>query len=150
MKYLLYITLCSLCLSFMSCQRASDPELVLREYIESRFDGTLGRNRLINMTTGDLRGELEQMSEEDIAYYLAMDAYQLRRMRVERKVCDEQECFITYTIRFDQFRLDNLKDRVFEAEVRKIAKLERESSGWKISDVSDVKTFYRANEAISP
>ena len=147
MKYILMTTLM---LTFFGCQRSSDPELVLREYIESRFDGSLGQSRLLGMTTGDLRDELELMSEDEIKHYLAMDAYQLRRMRIDRKTCSEQECFITYTIRFDQYRLDNLDDKVFEAEVRKIAKINLDSGAWKISDVSDVKTFYRANEAIEP
>ncbi len=131
-----------------SCQREMTPESALRGYVEYRFGEGQSISELLSRTTGPLHERLQEMSEEEFQNFLEMREYRLRRFRVERTSCqDEQKCHLTYLLRYDQFN-DNIK--TFSVEVRKIAEIVAEGNTWKIADVKDVKTFFDSKEPIEP
>ena len=55
------------------------------------------------------------------------------------KNCQENECFITYIVKYSKF--ENGKN-ILNAETKKIAQITKESENWRIVDVNNIKTYY--------
>lgn len=137
----------------ISCKKEESPERVLRSYIDLSFSSSASRSDFVARTTGELREQILEMTDEEFDIFADMGHFDMRRFRIEREACADDICHITYIISYRQF--DGPKDsddreNVFDAEVRKIAELTLEDERWKISDVKDVKTFFDSKKAIEP
>ncbi len=62
----------------------------------------------------------------------------------------EDRCTLTYIIKYKLVEKDDTeaKERNYNSEVKKVATLVRSEDIWKISDVSNVKTFIDGKDAI--
>ncbi|MCF8058028.1 MAG: hypothetical protein K9K67_01930 [Bacteriovoracaceae bacterium] len=135
--YLIFLLL------IISCTKKSTPEKALKEFIEYRFSQGQDKEDLLEMTTGSLNSRIEDMEGEDLTAFLKAEALQKRRLKVLLKNCEDTKCFLTYILTYSQGS-GNPKD--FGIEVKKIAQLEKVGETWKLSDVSNVKTYIEAHK----
>lgn len=143
MKVWIFTILVSLV--FISCsQRASNPEGILREFVEMRFSSNQNMSKMISYTTGDFRESLEKMTEEDIKAFVN-HGLKNKNLEISHSKCTESTCSITYILSFDEYDENTLQNR---SELKKIAKLVLQPDGWKISDVTNIKTFHDLKEPI--
>ena len=140
MKYLLFVLL--FVLSF-SCTKKSTPEKTLQDYVDYRFQSSQERDDLLEMTTGSLYERISDMEEEELKKFLTGGMLKKRRLKILLKNCQDTQCFLTYILTYSQ-GAGNPKD--FGVEVKKIAQINKVGESWKISDVSNVKTYIEAKK----
>jgi hypothetical protein len=133
-------------LLFASCTKRQSAEDVLSTFIKYRFNKNQSREVLLEKTTGSLFEKISEMDEETLARFIYNDDLKLRKYKVTLSRCSDETCFITYTLAYDQ---GDQKGRTFETEIKKIAEIKREDGLWKISDVSNVKTYIDSKRPIS-
>ncbi len=136
----LFMVICSV---FIGCTKKSTPEKTLRDYVEYRFSSGQDRDDLLEMTTGALYDRLAEMEEKDLESFLEVDKLKKKRLKVLLKNCQPQECSLTYILSYSQ---GEGQPKDFGIEVKKIAQLIKIENSWKISDVSNVKTYIEAQK----
>ena len=142
MSYLLAIVL----LFFQACtKKETDPEGILREYIGYRFSKNQDKETLLKKTTGELYQDLNALSEESLNALVNTETYRRGSLKINLKKCRQDRCYITYTLKINK-RKDGKKD--FEIEVRKIAQIDREGEVWKISKITELKSYFGAEKPI--
>lgn len=124
---------------FTSCRTKNDPESVLRSFVNLRFDGPGAREKIIKLTTGDLRELLEELKGEESKRFWDLDKHKKGNFKINIKNCQEKVCYYTYTMSYKQQSQNPESD--YDIETKKIAKIEMVDKKWLISDVSEVKTF---------
>ena len=142
----LYHTLCLLCLGMATtfCSKQAGPGQVLANFVNYRFSPEQKREYFLSTTTGKLHQFIQGMSHEDFAAYASVPIKK-RRFKILRSQCSEQLCSISYFIKYDA--LEGLQ-RAAVVEAKKLATLEKVAGDWKISDVSNIKEFHRAENSI--
>lgn len=141
MKNLLLVFLLST--FFAACTKKSTPEKTLQNYVDYRFTKSQEKEDLLEMTTGSLYDRISEMEEEELKNFLSGEALKKRRLKILLKNCQDTKCFLTYILTYTQ-GAGNPKD--FGVEVKKIAQLDKIGESWKISDVSNVKTYIEAKK----
>jgi len=134
-----------LVIAFASCTKKSTPEKVLNDFVNYRFNTSQSKDELLEMTTGELYERINSMEGKDLEEFLNVKDLKKRKLKVLLKNCEENECFLTYVLRYGQGAA-NPKD--FGIEVKKIAKVEREGQTWKVAEVSNVKTYIEAKKEL--
>ena len=143
MKYIICTILISL---VFSCTKSgSSPEAALRKYINYRFSSGQSKNELLNRTTGELNKVLDSFSEEQLNQIVNSNQYKKRKLKINLKNCSPQKCHITYTLAFSKVKT---KAKEFDIDVKKIATIILVDGKWKISDISDIKTYVRSIKEI--
>ena len=133
-------------LFFLSCTgRDTGPEGTLREYISYRFSKNQNKTKLLKKTTGELYQDLNSLSEEVLNALVDVRKYRRGSLKINLKKCSENLCHITYTLKIIK-KKDGRPD--FEIEVKKIARLEREEEEWKISKISELKSYFETEKTI--
>lgn len=132
-----------LSLFIFSCTKKSSPERTLQDYVEYRFTSSQEKEDLLDMTTGTLYERINDMEEDELKKFLTGDSLQKRRLKILLKNCQDTKCFLTYILTYTQGK-GNPKD--FGVEVKKIAQIDKVGESWKISDVSNVKTYIEAKK----
>lgn len=125
----------------------SSPESAVKNFVESRMGSTVTREYVLERVTGKMRQSLENISEEDFAKFADLRNVKKDSFKVLSKSCQEKKCFITYSIGYQT--LDDNKV-TFVTDVKKIAEVQNENGKWLIAEVSNIKTYHEALEAINP
>jgi hypothetical protein len=143
MKFIVitFVTLISL----FSCNKESTPESTLEALVESRFSGS-DRDDLLELTTGKLKNQLENMSDDNVKLFLETDGLRRRTLKITLKNCDTDKCFITYILKYEDKRPQGTS---FNVEVKKIAEVVLEDKKWLVSDISNLKTYIDSKKEIN-
>ena len=141
MKYILVALLV-----FQSCTDGDiGPEGTLREYVNYRFGKNQNKEKLLEKTTGELFQDLSNLSEEALNALVNSEKYQRGSLKINLKKCSQNRCHITYTLKIVK-KKDKRQD--FEIEVKKIAQIDREGKIWKISKISELKSYFSTDKSI--
>jgi hypothetical protein len=76
---------------------------------------------------------------------LFINNVQQNSFKVLSKSCQENKCFLTYSISFKT----TVESSHFQSEVKKIAEIQLVDGRWLIAEVSNVKTYHEAMEPIN-
>jgi hypothetical protein len=144
MKVCFFIGL-SFLLIFTSCTKKTNSEDVLKGYVKYRFSPTQSKDVLLDKTTGSLNERITAMTEEEFKEFVSMEKFKMRKFVINLKRCSDDQCFITYTLSYDQYQDGQ---RTYETEVKKIAEIRKVEETWKIADVSNVKTYIDSKEEL--
>jgi hypothetical protein len=123
------------------------PENALKTYINYRFRVDQKKDVLLDLSGGKLRETMASFDEQEFKALYLRPSQKLKKLKVNYKNCSENECFITYTL--SVLTLKEGKEQ-YITDIKKIARLVLEKSGWKIHEVTNSKTYINAKEAISP
>lgn len=127
----------------IGCTKKSTPEKTLKDYIDYRFSSGQDKEDLLEMTTGPLQEKISEMEEDDLKKFLEVDKLQKKKLKILLKNCQETECSLTYILSYSQ---GESRPKDFGIEVKKIAQLLKIENSWKLSDVSNVKTYIEAQK----
>jgi hypothetical protein len=122
------------------------PEAALKDFIEIRIGNIVTRTSLIDKVTGKMRQSLENVSDEDFKQFADLRNVEKDSFKVLSKSCQEESCFITYSISYKTKQNDR---NTFSSEVKKIAELSLVSGKWLIADVTNIKTYHESLEPIN-
>lgn len=149
MKRLNQIFILALVIVF-SCNKKSenDPETTIREYINYRFEPNQTKEGLVRFLDDEMKENIQELSEKDFEDFVNIDGLRKKKLSFIISKCEKQSCYITYTLSYEKY--DN-EIKMFEVEVRKIAEVKKsENESWKISSISNVKSFIDIKTDISP
>jgi len=130
---------------FIGCSKDSTPELVLKEFIQYRFESGQSKKDILEMTTGQIHQKISKMSEEDLKNFINVKDLKKRRLKILVKNCEEEICYLTYVLRYVQGS-EIPKD--FTIEVKKIAQINKVDKKWLLSEVSNIKTYIEAKKEL--
>lgn len=148
MKYIMKLSLLmAAVVSLTSCNKDLSPEDSLRSYIDYSVSSNSTREGFIERSTGSMKERLEAMEDEEFNEFAKeMEHVQKKRVRFNHTSCQDNKCFITYTLSYDG-QADGVS--VYGIEVRKIAELIQEEEEWKLANISNVKSYYEASSEIT-
>lgn len=148
MKYITKLSLLMVAVfSLSSCNKDLSPEDSLRSYIDYSVSSNSTREGFIERSTGSMKERLEAMEDEEFNEFAKeMEHVQKKRVRFNHTSCQDNKCFITYTLSYDG-QADGVS--VYGIEVRKIAELIQEEEEWKLANISNVKSYYEASSEIT-
>lgn len=129
------------------CTKKLGPDESLRDFVGKSIRGELTRDSLLDATTGDLNAELASLGEEEMNRYLKMEGASHESFRINLKSCEGDTCFLTYTLKYEQSK-DG--EKTFDVEIKKMAELRKIEEKWLLADVTDIKTYYEAEQPIEP
>jgi hypothetical protein len=125
------------------------PEATLKAYIDNRFSSEVEKDDFKNFFAGELLAEMEGLDEKSIADINAIKGQKKKSFKINFKRCDEQKCFLTYTLVYDTFAKaavpedsENVHQNNVRVKVKKIAELRKTEDVWRIFGISDIKTLY--------
>jgi len=99
------------------------------------------------MSAGNMKKQIEVLDEESFKEVYQAKDLKLKRVKINLKNCSETTCSITYTLSFASLKGGK---EAFRSEVKKIAEMVKVDDSWKVSDVTNVKTYIDSKEPISP
>jgi len=123
------------------------PEGALKAFVEARIGSVVSKDFVLERVTGRMKQSLENMPEEDFNKFADQRNINKDSFKVLSKSCQAEQCFVTYTI---GFKTKHEIKPGFNSEVKKIAELNKVDGKWLIADVSNIKTYLEATEAINP
>ncbi len=134
--FLLLIFVCS-------CQQGPlGPEDSFKRYIDMRFDGEKEKNKILEFLSGTFAEKVKNMTDLEYSSFVNMDLFEREDFKILSKKCENQSCFITYTLAYSTFDSKKKNKKQFFSETRKTATLVRDGDIWKIADIEHVKTFH--------
>lgn len=134
--------------ALVSCSPGpSTPEGLLRMYVNDITTKSVGKDYYLKYTAGELKSSVEEMDEEEIKKSSYMENVKRAKVEVLNKNCQEAKCVLTYTVSYDTVEGDKA---TFSSETKKLAEFVKQEDEWKISSVTNLKTFIEAKEPISP
>lgn len=125
----------------------STPEGLLKMYVRDVTTKKLGKDYYLKHTAGDLKESVENMEEEELAERSHLKNVKNAKVDVLNKNCQGNKCALTYTVDYEAYKGNN---QTFSAETKKLAELIKVEDEWKISNVTNLKTYYEAKEPIEP
>ena len=134
-------------LAMFACTKKLGPDESLRDFVGKSIRGEFSRDSLLESTTGNLNAELANLDEEEMNKYLRMEGASHESFRINLKNCEGNTCFLTYTLKYEQSK-DGQK--TFDVELKKMAELRKVEEKWLLADVTDIKTYYEAEQPIEP
>lgn len=140
-----FLIISILVLTIASCTKKSTPEKVLNDFINYRFESSQSKDDLLEMTTGQLYQKIDSLEGKELEEFLDSKDLKKKKLKVLLKNCEGEQCFLTYVLGYGQGAA-NPQD--FGIEVKKIAKVERDGQVWKVSEVSNVKTYIEAKKEL--
>jgi len=130
----------SLLIMFVSCQEdAKTPEGLLRMYITDITSKKVDRDYFETYTTGKMLEHINTLSDEEFNSFVDLSKVRSPKLEISNKNCEGEKCSLTYVIKYDVV-LEDKKE--FQSEVKKVASLIKDGETWKISEVSNIKTFH--------
>jgi hypothetical protein len=132
-------------LFIVGCSKsAQSPEELLTNILEERQKGPLSREFVMDHTTGELRDNFKEIPAEQFPLIVFGGKHSNGKLKVLRKNCNGDKCILTYLVSFDT----KLTGAEFSSSVKKIAQIIKEDGEWLLSDVTNVKTYHEAKNAI--
>jgi len=126
---------------------SSSPEAALKNFIESRMGNVVTRDYVLERVTGKMKQSLENITDEEFTKFADLRNVEKNSFKILSKSCQEKKCFLTYSVSY-LTKADNKS--AYSSEVKKIAEILIEDGRWLIADVSNIKTYHEALEAINP
>ncbi len=142
MRKLLFIV-AALLLS--GCFKEKGAEETLSNFVKERFSGSLDRNEMGDYLSGQMKDSILSMEEEEFEKFSDLSKYKKKIFKIVHANCSEAKCFITYLISYDQYG-ESTKD--YRVDNKKIAEMIKIESAWKIENVTNVKTYIDAENAL--
>jgi hypothetical protein len=132
---------------FVSCDKgAKTPEGLLKMYVNDLTgSSSISKDYFEKYTTGKLWNSVVDLDEEDFKKFISMGKVKNAKVQVSNKNCVAQQCTLSYIVKYDT--MENSK-KTFKSEVKKVAILVKEGEIWKISEVSNIKTYIEASVPI--
>lgn len=124
-------------------RKALKPEEALKEFISYRFSEGQTKEKLLDLTTGDMNAKIQSLTDEQFKSFINTSIYRLKSVKVVLKSCTTTTCSITYILSYNKIKGDSQLN-----EIKKIAELELVNESWKIKDVSTVKTYFESTVPI--
>lgn len=147
-----FIILIMSSLMFISCDKgAKSPEGLIKMYINDLSSTSIQKDYFKEYATGQLLENIESLSDDDFKNYLSVrNKVKRPKIEISNKNCMSDKCTLTYIIKYNLIEKATAeeKERTYRSEVKKIATLIKEGEVWKISDVSNVKTFIEAKQPL--
>ncbi len=134
-------------MALVSCTKKLGPEESLREFVRLSINGKMDKDTLLEATTGDLKTDLAALDEEQMSKYLRVEGASRDSFRINLSNCQPKVCFLTYTLKYEQ---SSNGVKTFEVELKKMAELRLEEESWLLADITDIKTYYQAEQPIEP
>ncbi len=141
------ITILAAITLFGACTKKLGPDETLQKIVRMSLDGTMDREDILGLTTGELNAALSDLDDEEMQKYLKLEGAKRDSFKINLSNCENSKCFLTYTLKYDRMQ-DGIK--TFEVELKKIAEMTKVEERWLLSDVTDVKTYYQSEVPIEP
>ncbi len=123
------------------------PEGLLRMYVHDVTTKKVGKDYYLKYTAGDLLSDVEAIDEDELEKRSYLDNVSNTKVDIINENCREKKCVLTYVVKYET---KDGKKSTFAAETKKLAEFVKEDEEWKISSVTNLKTFFEAKEPISP
>ncbi len=123
------------------------PEAALKNFVEARMGTVVTREYVLEKVTGKMRQSLENISPEEFEKFADLRNVKKDSFKILSKSCQDKKCFITYSVGYQTMDKDKTS---YVTEVKKIAEVQNEDGKWLIAEVSNIKTYHEALEAINP
>lgn len=141
-----YFAVILLTLFVISCdQGAKTPEGLIKMYIQDLTQKKVDRTYFEKYTTGKLLETVTSLDDEEFKKFVGVEKLANPRIDISNKNCAADSCTLTYIIKYDIVE-NNSKE--FSSEVKKVATLIKDEDIWKISEVTNVKTFIEGSNPI--
>jgi hypothetical protein len=133
---------------FFGCSKgAKTPEGLIQLFVQDISSKKLDLSYFEKYTTGEMWQEIQEAGVEEYEKKSRMLNISSVKVSILNKNCQKTSCALTYSVSF------KTKDKVegeFASEVRKIAQVEQVDEYWKISKITNLKTFHESGQAINP
>ena len=133
---------------FISCDKgAKTPEGLLKMYVNDlTSNASISKDYFEKYTTGKLWESVVDLDEESFKKFISMSKVKNAKVQVSNKNCVASQCTLSYIVKYDTVEESK---KTFKSEVKKVAILVQEGEFWKISEVSNIKTFIEASVPIN-
>lgn len=121
------------------------PEGMLKMYVNDLTSKQVDKEYFEKYTSGDLLEKVKSLSDDEFKDFVKIGKLKNARIDISNKVCSGDKCNLTYIIKYD---LVEAGAQQFKTEVKKVAVLEKSEDIWKISEVTNVKTYIEGSSAI--
>lgn len=133
-------------ISLVACDKgAKSPEGLINMYVKDLTTSKVDKEYFKKYTTGKLWESVEGLEDDEFKKFIDLSKVKNPRVKILNKNCVVETCTMTYIVKYE-VHLDK-KDK-FASEVKKIAILLKEGEDWKISEVTNVKTYLEAKTSI--
>ncbi len=136
-----------LLLIITACKSEYGPQESIKNYINYRFSSNQTKTETLSLLTGQLYSEIEKMDDKEFEQFSNVSEIKKKKFKILTNNCGQIKCFITYIVKYEKF---DKKNKSFLVDTKKVAELLYVDNEWKISDVSNIKTFYNSLEEIAP
>ena len=130
-----------LLLILLGCSTKNSPEECLTKFVTKRFAGESNKRGLLKYLSGPVYKQVNEMSSDEFETFIDFSKRKLNKLDIELKKCEENSCNVTYTISYNVKEKAGIQHKV---EVKKIAKIDLFDDGWRIVNISNVKSFIEA------
>lgn len=134
-------------LAFVACSPSpKTPEGLLKMFVKDVSTKELSKDYFLKYTTGKLKEDIEALDEDEIGKRKVFQAIKGAKTKILTQNCQQNTCSITYVVTYDNVEGDKT---TFQTETKKIAQFKKDEDGWKISEVTHLKTFHESTEPIN-
>lgn len=135
-------------LFLVSCSYSPDsPEGLVKMFVKDTSSKSLGRDYYEKYTTGELLEAADELTDEDLENSKMANVKKAKTNILSKKCESDEKCVVTFIVEYDyQFKDKGLKS--YENEVKKIAEIVKVEGNWKLSNVTNLKTFISAQDPI--
>ena len=132
----------------MACTKgATTPEGLIRAFVDDVSTKKMDLDYFEKFTTGELLESIQTIGIENYENETRMKRVTDAKVEILSKNCEASKCIVTYIVKF---KTKNQDEGKFQSEVKKIAEVQREGEFWKLSKVTNLKTFHESFKAINP
>ena len=126
---------------------ATTPEGLIRTFVNDVSTKKMDIDYFEKFTTGELLESIQTVGVENYENDTRMKSVTGAEVEILSKNCESSTCIVTYIVKFNTKNPDEGK---FKSEIKKIAEVKREGDFWKLSKVTNLKTFHESYKAINP
>lgn len=140
MKYLILLLL------LIGCSKDfSKPDEMVTHYFSEITSKKVSRDFFSKYTTGNLEESILGMSDDEFELFTTSNLAQRVSINITNENCLGNICNLTVILKYSTTNQDN--ERV-DSEIKKIVELERVEEYWKVSKMSNIRTFHEGKSPI--
>lgn len=137
-----------LVLFLVSCSYSPEsPEGLIKMFVKDTSTKQIGRDYYEKYTTGDLLEAANSLSDENLEN-TKMSNVKKAETKIINSKCEGDKCIVTFIVDYT-YQFKDEKINSYKNEVKKIAEVQKEDGDWKISSVTNLKTYIEAEEPIN-
>lgn len=131
-----------------SCTKgAKSPDGLVKKFAQDIATKNLDMDYYEKFTTGEMLKEIQELGEENFEKNSRMANVTNVKVRILSQTCESDKCVITYNVKY---KTKNSDEGKFDSEIKKIAQVHKEEEFWKMSKVTNLKTFHESTKPINP